>query len=160
MILLTLTLASRHHFLPESPLTPNDCLVHQKIPKILRCSLEILCPSLLHFPTTEISLWINTYTCRSYFYSQLTLLLQDTLKSFLLIREYFVPTALQFLATWIPLRIISRPYRVSAHPQLFRCFTKVFKILFDPSKFPSSLLLCKHLSACIMDASHRSSNIR
>ena len=35
-------------------------------------------PLLLQFPTTEKSLWINTYTCRSYFYSQLVLLLQDT----------------------------------------------------------------------------------
>ena len=115
-------------------------------------SFETLCLLLLQFPTTEISLGINTYTCRSYFYSQLTLLLQDTLKSFLLFREYFVPTALQFLATWIPLWIISRPYRVSVHPQLFMCFTLVFEILFDPPKFLSSLLLCntRLLALCML----------
>ena len=39
-------------------------------------------PLLLQFPTTEISLWINTYTCRAYFYSQSILLLQDTLRIF------------------------------------------------------------------------------
>ena len=55
-------------------------------------------------------------------------------------REYFVPTALQFFATWIPLRIISRTFRVSAHPQLFRCFTKVFEILFNPPKILSSFI--------------------
>ena len=44
----------------------------------LRYSLETLCPLLLQFPTTKISLWINTYTCHSYFYSQSILLIQNT----------------------------------------------------------------------------------
>ena len=35
----------------------------------------------------------------------------------------------------------SRTYRVSAHPQLFMCFTMVFEILFDPPRILSSLLL-------------------
>ena len=46
------------------------------------------------------------------------MLLQDTSKFSLMIREYFVTIALQFFVTWIPLRIISRTYRVSTHPQL------------------------------------------
>ena len=83
-----------------SPATPEDFEV------TLRNSFETLCPLLLQFPTTEVSLWINTYTRRSYSYSQLILLLQDTPKFSLLIREYLVPTVLQFLVTWIPLWII------------------------------------------------------
>ena len=59
-------------------------------------------------------------------------------------------TALQFLAAWIPLRIITRACRVSAHPQLFLCFTKVFKIQFDLPKILWSLWLLKFLLACIM----------
>ena len=34
----------------------------------------------------------------------------------------------------------SRTYRVSAPSQLFRCFTKIFEILFDPSKILSSFI--------------------
>ena len=140
--LLTLTLGSHNYFSRRAPHSRWLLGAPKDSKDTLWCSLETLCLLLLQFPTTEISLWINTYTCRSYFYSQLILLLQDTLKSFLLSREYFVPTALQFLATWISLWIISYPYRVSIHPQLFMCFTMVFEILFDPPKILSSLLLC------------------
>ena len=48
------------------------------------------------------------------------------------------------------MRIIPRTYRVSAHPQLFRCFTKVFEILFDLLKILWSLWLLKFLLARIM----------
>ena len=44
----------------------------------------------------------------------------------------------------------SRTCRVSAHPQLFMCFTKVFKIIFDLPKILWSLWLLKFLLACIM----------
>ena len=44
----------------------------------------------------------------------------------------------------------SRTCRVSAHPQLFMCFTKVFKILFVLPKILWSLWLLKFLLACIM----------
>ena len=46
--------------------------------------------------------------------------------------------------------IIPHAYRVSAHPQLFMCFTKVFEIPFDLPKILSILLLLKFLLACIM----------
>ena len=59
-----------------SPTAPED------FEDTLRFSLETLCPLLLQFPSTEISLWINTYTCRAYFYSQSILLLQDTPRIF------------------------------------------------------------------------------
>ena len=109
----------------------------------LQYSLETLCPLLLQFPSTEISLGINTYTRRPYF-------IPSRSCYYKIPREYFVPTALQFFATWIPLRIISRTYRVSTHPQLFMCFTKFFEIIFDIPKILSSLLLLKFLLACIM----------
>ena len=44
----------------------------------------------------------------------------------------------------------SRTCRVSAYPQLFMCFTKVFEILFDLPKILWSLWLLKFLLACIM----------
>ena len=44
----------------------------------------------------------------------------------------------------------SRTCRVSAYPQLFMCFTKVFKIIFDLPKILWSLWLLKFLLACIM----------
>ena len=44
----------------------------------------------------------------------------------------------------------SRTCRVSAHPQLFMCFTKVFEIIFDLPKILWGLWLLKFLLACIM----------
>ena len=44
----------------------------------------------------------------------------------------------------------SRTCRVTAYPQLFMCFTKVFKIIFDLPKTLWSLWLLKFLLACIM----------
>ena len=74
MILLTLTLGSRNYFLPESP---NDRVLHQKILKILFDAFtRPLCSLSFQFPATEISIWITTYTCRSYNHSLLLLLLQ------------------------------------------------------------------------------------
>ena len=101
-----------------SPTAPEDFEVTR------RNSFETLCPLLLQFPTIEISLWINTYTWRSYFYSQLILLLQDTSKFSLLIREYLVPTVLQFLVTWIPLWIILALIKYPLIPQLIHVFHK------------------------------------
>ena len=132
-------------FILSSPVA----LVITRCPEILfDVSPSPLCPSSLQFHTTDKFLWKASCTCHSYFYSQLILSLEDTLKFSLLIREYFVPTALQFLSTWIPLQIISRPYRVSTHPQLFMCFTMVFEILFDLPKILSNLLLLKFF-ACL-----------
>ena len=54
------------------------------------------------------------------------------------------------LASWIPLWIIPRAYRVSALSKLFMCFTKVFEIPFDLPKILSILLLLEFLLACIM----------
>ena len=95
-------------------------------------------------------LWKTTYTCHSYNHSLLLLLLWDASKFSLLFRESLEPTALQFFATWIPLQINPRTCRVSAHPLLFMCYTKVFKILFDLPKILWSLWLLKFLLACIM----------
>ena len=143
ILLIRLTLGSRKNFLPESPFSRDDRLLHQKILKILfDVSPRPLCPSSLQFHTIDKSLWITTYTCHSYDHPPLILLIQDTPKFSLLFREYVVPTAQQFFATRIPLQINPRTCRVSTHPQLFMCFTMVFELLFDPPKFLSSLLLC------------------
>ena len=68
----------------------------------------------------------------------------------LFFREYFVPTALQFIIHIYTPTDNSRTYRVSAHSQLFRCFAKEFKIPFGLPKILSNLLLLKFLLACIM----------
>ena len=107
-------------------------------------------PFAVAIPTTDKSLWITTYFCRSYLHPQLPLLLQGALKYSPMSQASFMLTTLQFLAAWIPLRIITRACRVSAHPQLFLCFTKVFKIIFDLPKILWSLWLLKFLLACLM----------
>jgi hypothetical protein len=90
-ILLTLTLGSRNHFVPESPFAPDDRLLHQKILKI---PFDVFLRPL----------------CRSYILSQLLLLLQDAPKYSPMFRESFVPTALQFLVAWIHLWTITHPH--------------------------------------------------
>ena len=121
-----------------SPTAPED------FEDTLRFSVETLCPLPLQFPTTEISLWINTYTCRAYFYSQSILLLQDTLRIFC---DYCL-AVLCHLNT--PKNNFSHLPSIRSS-QLFRCFTKVFEILFNPPKILWSLWLLKFLLACIMD---------
>ena len=107
-----------------------------------------MCPLLLQFFTIEISLWIITCTCCSYFYFQLILLLQDASK--------YSPLWILWVYCLAALFRINTPTDNSshlpsiAHPQLFMCFTKVFKILFDLSKILSSLLLLEYFLACIM----------
>ena len=128
----------------------NDHLPRQKISKILYdVPPGHLCPFPLQIPYHCYILMDNCIHLPFLHSIPLILLLQDASNCSPLFREYFVPTALQFLATWIPL-IISRPYRVSAHPQLFMRFTKVFKILFDLPKILWSLWLLKFLLARIM----------
>ena len=81
-------------------------------------SRDICAPRLCYFPTTDISLWITTYNCRSYLHPQLLLLLQDALNCSPLFRKSFKLTALQFFTTRIPLLKIPRTYWVSVHTQL------------------------------------------
>ena len=152
MILLKtkLTLGSRKYLLPGSHLLPMTACSTRRFRRYsTMCSRDYV-PSLLQFTSIDKSLWITTYTYRSYCPPQLLLLLQDVLKYSSIFREFFTLTALQFLAAWIPLRIITRACRVSAHPQLFLCFTKVFKIIFDLPKILWSLWLLNFLFAFIM----------
>ena len=110
----------------------------------LRCCAHRLCK----FPTTVILLWITTYTCP---FNPIDLVITRYLGNSLYYSEntlYLLPCS--SLSTYTPLRIISHTYRVSAHPELFMCFTKFFKIIFDLPKILSSLLLLKFLLACIM----------
>ena len=77
MILLNLTLGSRNYFSWRasyhrwSPTAPED------FEDTLRSVLRPLCPLPFQFPITDISIWIMTYTCCSYNYSEFLLLLQD-----------------------------------------------------------------------------------
>ena len=52
-ILLTLTLGSRNHFLPESPFTADDRLLRQKILQILLDVSRDPVPTTLQFLTTD-----------------------------------------------------------------------------------------------------------
>ena len=115
-ILLNLTLGSRDHFHPESTLLPTIVCCTKRFWRYSMMFSRDFGPSLLEFPSIDKHLWITMHTCHSYIHSPLILLLQDTPVFSLLFWEYFVPTALSFLATWIPQWIISRAYRVSAHP--------------------------------------------
>ena len=130
-----------------SPTAPED------FEDTLRFSLETLCPLPLQFPTTEISLWINTYTCRAYFYSQSILLLQDTLRIF----------CAYCLAVLCHLNTTKNNFshflsiRSSPVVQVFQ--KSLWNTIQSSKKSLAALLLCKYLSTCIMDASHISSNI-
>ena len=160
MILLKtkLTLGSRKYFLPESPsLQMIVCCTWRFRSYPVMFSRNFV-PVVFAIPYHR-NIPMDTYICRSYFCSQLILSLQDTLKFPLLIREYFVPTALQFLPHEYPLRIIPRTYRVSALPLLFIWFTRHIEILSDLLINLCPLLLCKYSSACIMVAFHMTSNI-
>ena len=148
MILLTPTLGSRKYFLPESPSVRMIACFTRRFRRHPTMFSWDYVPSLLQFPTIDVSLWITTYICRSYIHPQLILLLQDTPKFSLLFREYFVPTALQFFATWIPLRIISRTYRVSAHPQMIHVFHKILRNTIRFSKNPEQPI-APELLACL-----------
>ena len=52
-ILLTLTLGSRNHFIPESPFTTDDRLFHQQTLKILLDESRDTVPTALQFLTTD-----------------------------------------------------------------------------------------------------------
>ena len=84
------------------------------------------------------------------FISNLIFLLQDTLKYFGYSENPLCLLPCSSSSSWIPLRIIPRTYRLSAHPQLFRCFAKFFEM---PLALPkSSVAYCSwsSLPACIM----------
>ena len=143
-----LTLGSRKYFLPESHLLPmTACFTRRFRRYSTMCSRDYV-PSLLQFTSIDKSLWITTYTYRSYCHPQLLLLLQDVLKYSSIFREFFTLTALQFLAAWIPLRIISRTYRVSTHPQLMHVCHKSLRNTIRSSKNPEQLIALEIL-ACL-----------
>ena len=136
-----------------SPAAPKD------FEDTLRCSLETLSLLLLQFPTTDKSLWVTTCivvhtfipSCPCYYkIPRITLCCPENPLSLL---------PLQFFATWIPLRIITRACRVSVHPQLFMCFTNFFGMLFDLPKILSSLLLLFILTCLHYGYFHMSSNV-
>ena len=150
MILLTPTLGSRNYFHPESPLlqmitwstegfrrySPMFSRDFEPVAFAIPYHRNIPMYKYIHLPFLLL------------FLVDLVITRYPEIPS--IVPRIFVPTALQFLATWITLRIISCPYRVSAHPQIFMQFTKFFEIPFGLPKILSNLLLLKFLLACIM----------
>src|SRR3989337_2450268 len=92
-----------------------------------------LCASPLQFTTTDISLWMTTYTCHSHDHSSSLLLLQDASKYSPLSRESFelLPCSSFRIKT---LRLFPHIYRGSVHPNCSCVSQKFFGILFDLSK--------------------------
>ena len=133
MNLLTLRLGSRDRIHPKSPLLQRIACYIRRFRRYSLMFSRDLCPSLWLFLTTDKSVWITTYTCHSYDHPPLILLLQDTPR---IICAYCL-AVLCHLNT--PKNNFSH-FRVSAHSQLFRCFTKVFEILFNHPKIPSSFI--------------------
>src|SRR3989337_1664707 len=74
-ILLTLTLGSRNHFIPESPFPSDDRLLRQKIMQILLDISRDPVPTTLQFLTTDTN---GKDVNRLYPHPQLLLLLQVT----------------------------------------------------------------------------------
>ena len=77
MILLTLTLGSRNYLSWRAPYHRRSSTAPEDFENALRSFPRPLCPLPFQFPTTDISIWITTYTFCSYNYSEFPLLLQD-----------------------------------------------------------------------------------
>ena len=77
MILLNLTLGSSNYSSRRAPYHSWSPTAPEDFEDTLRSVPRPLCPLPFQFPTTDISIWITTYTCCSYNYSEFLLLLQD-----------------------------------------------------------------------------------
>ena len=126
-ILLTLTLGSHTHFLPESPDIIDDRLLRQKTSKILydvlpRTCAHHFCNSLL--PSTPMYSCINLSFIHHFL---VALVITRCLELHSDVSRTPFATALKFFAAWIPLRIIPHTYQGFVHPQLIICLTKFFE---------------------------------
>jgi hypothetical protein len=99
-------------------------------------------------PTTDISLWMTTYTCHSHDHSSL-LLLQDASKYSPLSRKSveLLPCRSFCMKN---LTVNSSHLLRIVHPNCSCASQIFFEVLFDLPKVLYSLLLLKFLSACIM----------
>ena len=107
-------------------------------------------PSLLQFTSIDKSLWITTYTYRSYCHPQLLLLLQDVLKYSSLFREFLRLLPCSSLLHEYP---YGKLLVLAEYPLIPSCSCvsqKSSKIIFDLPKILWSLWLLKFLLACIM----------
>ena len=135
---------------PGEPLIIDDRLLHVKTLKILSAVTREFVSVAFAIPYHQ-NIPMDKYIHLTFILSSPVALVITRCPEILFdIPRILTLTALQFLAAWIPLRIITRACRVSAHPQLFMCFTRVFKIIFDLPKILWSLWLLKFLLACIM----------
>ena len=134
MILLTLTLGSRKYFLSESPSLQMIAWCTRWFWRYSPMFYRVPCTLRRCDPTTNKSLGVTTYIVVHTVIPRWSYYYKIPWISPYLFREYLVPTALQFLATCISLRIITRSYRVSIHPQLFLCSIRYFVIQSELSR--------------------------
>ena len=149
-ILLNLTLGSRYHFHPESPLLLMIvCCTWRpwRYSPLLTRELMFIAFAIPLPPSTLMD-------------NYLQLLFLPSSPVGLVITRYLETLIIVSIILWayrlaVPCHLNtpmdnSRTYRVSAHPQLFISFTKVFEIPFDIPKILSNLLLWNFLFAFIM----------
>ena len=111
MVLLTLTLGSRDHIHPESPLFQMITCCIIRFRRYSTIFSRDFVPVAFAIPYHR-NILMDNYTHLPILHSiPLILLLPDALNGSPLFRESFELTALQFLVIWIPLRIIPLYYR-------------------------------------------------
>ena len=135
---------------PGEPLITNDRLLHQKTLKILSAVN----------PRTCVHRVCNSPSIANPYGYLLAFVILTFIPSGLVITRYPEKLVAVSIILWAYCRAVpchlntptvnSRTYRVSAHPQLFMCYTKVFEIPPDIPKILSNLLLWNFLFAFIM----------
>ena len=141
-ILLNLTLGSRYHFHPESPLLMMIvCGTWRpwRYSPLLTRELMFIAFAIPLPPSTLMDNYLQLLFLHS---SPVGLVITRYLETLVVVSIILEIITLLFLVTWIPLWIILALIEYPLIPQLFMCFTMVFEILFGPPKILSSLLLC------------------
>ena len=141
-ILLNLTLRSRYHFHPKSPLLLMIvCCTWRpwRYSPLLTRELMFIAFAIPLPPSTLMDNYLQLLFLHS---SPVGLVITRYLETLVVVSIILEIITLLFLVTWIPLWIILALIEYPLIPQLFMCFTMVFEILFDPPKILNSLLLC------------------
>ena len=148
MVLLTGTLGARDHIRAESPLLQMIACCTRRFWRYSMIFSRDFVPVAFAIPYHR-NILMDNYTHLPILHSiPLILLLQDALNCSPLFRESFELTALQFLVTWIPLRITLCTYRVSAHPQLIHVLHKSLRNTIRSCENPQQPIVLEFL-ACL-----------
>ena len=116
-----------------SPTAPED------FEDTLRYPLETLCPLLLQFPATDTSLWITTYTCHHIIIARWSCYYKIPWNSLYCSKNRLCHCLSVLCHLNTPKNSFSHLSSIRSS-QLFRCFKKVFEILFNPPKILSSFI--------------------